>query len=208
MTFNLDGLHAVRDRKPSSREEWVPPTIGDLGYGVVIAFDQTLSATAGMCVHRENDGLAVRGVRMMGGTSSSLDDLGNEANLQKGVTLHHRFIEFLMGMRGHHPGEQITVVHEAPPVGGGTIRRPESSLLAAQALRIAADRLDIPVAPMVTSNAHKKTVCGDGRADKAEAHRALALLAEALPIRGYAKVSNSDKRDALCIAITHLMRTK
>jgi hypothetical protein len=208
MTFNLDGLHAVAEHKPSTRESWRPPTIDDLGFGIVIAFDQTLSATAGMCVHRKGDGLVVRGVKMMAGVAADRNELGNEGNLQKGVTLYHRFIEFLMSMKGHHPDEQITVVHEAPSVGGGTIRHPESSLLAAQALRIAADRLDLPVAPMVTSSAHKKAVCGDARADKAKAHRSLALLAEAWPIEGYHRVSNGDKRDALCIGITHLMRSK
>jgi hypothetical protein len=205
MNFNLDALHAVRDKKSSPREEWQPLVADDLGYGIVIAFDQTLSKTAGMCVHREGPGVVVRGVRQFAGHT---DACGDEGSLQKGVTLYHRFIEFLMSMKGHHPDEQITVVHEAPPVGGGVVMRPESALLAAQALRIAADRLDIPVAPMVSPQQHKKAICGNARADKPEAHAALARLAETLPILGYEQVTNADKRDALCIGLTYLARMR
>lgn len=205
MPFNLDALHAVRDKKPSPREEWQPLTINDLGFDIVIAFDQSLSKTAGMCVHREGDEVVVRGIRQFAGHT---DTCGDEGNLQKGVAIYHRFIEFLMSMKGHHPDEQITVVHEAPPVGGGAIMRPESSLLAAQALRIAADRLDIPVASMVSPAQHKKVICGNARADKPEAHAALAQLAMTLPIRGYERVTNADKRDALCVGLTYLARAR
>lgn len=205
MDLNLDALHAVRDKKSSPREEWRPLTIDDLGYGIVICFDQSLTKTAGMCVHREGSAVAVRGVKQFAGHT---DACGDEGNFQKGTTIYHRFIEFLMSMKGHHRDEQITVVHEAPPVGGGVVMRPESSLLAAQALRIAADRLDIPVAPMVSPAQHKKAICGNARADKPEAHAALAQLALSLPIRGYECVTNADKRDALCIGLTYLARTK
>lgn len=203
MELNLDALHAVRDKRPSPREEWRPLTVDDLSFGIVIAFDQSLSKTAGMCVHREGAGVVVRGVHQLAGHT---DAEGDEGNLQKGVTIYHRLIEFLMSMKGHHPHEQITVVHEAPPVGGGAIMRPESSLLAALALRIAADRLDIPVAPMVSPSQHKKAICGNARADKPEAHAALAQLAVSLPIRGYERVTNADKRDALCVGLAYLAR--
>lgn len=204
MTFNLDGFRSIREDRPSARETWRPPTINDLGFDIVIAFDQTLAATAAMCVHRHGDALAVRGVKMLSGHSNAT---GDEGNLQKGVSLYHDLTYYLAGALSHH-AEGVTVVHEAPSVGGGTLHRPESSLLAAQALRLACDRIDIPVAPMVSSSAHKKAICGDGRATKNEAHEALAELAESLPIQGYQAVRNSDKRDALCIAITHLMRSK
>jgi hypothetical protein len=205
MTFNLDGFRPVRDRKLSARETWTPPTLDDLGYGIVIAFDQTLSATAGMCVHRNENALQVRGVKVLSGRTEAT---GNEGNLQKGVDLHRQLDFFLRGILTHHPDEQVTVVHEAPAVGGGVVRNPESSLLAAQALRIACSGLSLPVAPMVAPAAHKKVICGDSRADKGKEHQSLALLAESLPIHGYRAVSNGDKRDALCIAIAHLVRSK
>jgi hypothetical protein len=203
MNFNLDGLEAFGSHKSSARQEWRPPRVEDLSFDIVIAFDQTLSATAGMCAHREGEGFAVRGVEMISGTSEAT---GNEGNLQKGVDLCRKFDFFLRKMQSHHPDEPITVVHEAPPIGGGVIRHPESALLAAQVLRIACSGLGIPVAPMVTSSTHKKAVCGNGQATKAEAHQGLTLLADSWPISGFRQVSNGDKRDALCVAIAHLLR--
>lgn len=202
--INLDGLHAVRDSKPSPRETWRPPQIADLSDEVVIAFDQSLNATAAMCAHRTGDTFAVRSVTMFKGTAAP-GASGIEEELQKGTSLYHQYLQFLMRMKGFHRDEMV-VVHESPPVGATNLRAVESSLLAAQALRLAADRLDIPVAPMVMIQRHKKAICGNGQADKAEAHRALAQLAEEWPIRGYERVSNADKRDALCVAIAHLLR--
>lgn len=214
MTYNLDALHAVRDRKPAPKDTWRPPVPEDLSGDIVIAFDQTLSATAAMCVHLDPHGqLVVNGPQMFAGSAPSslggteADLSGTEADLCKGVSIYHQFVTYLGKMRAMHRGDPITVVHEAPPVGGGVIRRPESSLLAAQALRIAADHLEIPVAPMVTSQAHKKAICGDAKADKRDAHTALAQLAADWPIRDYERyVTNADKRDALCVGITHLLR--
>lgn len=206
MTFNIDGLHSLRDRKSSAKESWQPPRLDDFSDKHVIAFDQTLNTTAGMCVHREDDGLRVRSVTMFAGQSSAS---GDEGSLQKGVALYNQFVAFLMSMKGvHRHSGDFVVAHEAPPVGGGTVRRPESALLAAQVLRIACARLEIPVAPMVASSTHRKAVCGNHRADKAEAHRGLAELASTLPIHGYDRVTNEHKRDALCVAIAHLLRER
>lgn len=205
MNLNFDGLHAVRDSKPSPRETWRPPTIADLSDEVVIAFDQSLNATAAMCAHRTGDTFAVRSVTMIKGQVSG-DPGGTEGDLRKGVDLHHLFMTFLMKMKGYHRNDDLVVVHEAPPAGGGHIRRPESSLLAAQALRIAADRLDVPVVGMVSPGEHKRAICGNARAEKAEAHQALAQLAQEWPIRGYERVTNADKRDGLCVAIAYLLR--
>jgi hypothetical protein len=207
MNLNLDGLRAVRDRRPSAKEEWRPLVLDDLARMSVLAVDQSLNATACVLVRRDNSALHVVGVAQLAGESPE-EFQGNERHLRRAVSLYHKLAGLLACPPSAWGRGSFDLVHEAPPVGGGTQRTTESTLLASLALRLAAETLPIPVQPMISAQQHKKAICGNAIAKKAEEHAALRKLVDTLPITGFEQISNPDKRDALCIAITHLARMK
>lgn len=204
MNINTDGLASLAGRRAAkAKPEWSPPSIQDFAYGHMLAFDQTLAKAGFVWLVHDVDGLEVVSSEMLK-TGSTEGKGGHEENLTRGVRQYEAFRNLLAsfyGLRG-----KCMVVHEAPPDGGGNIRRPESSLMASLALRIAVRDMGFTLAPQVAPIEHRKIVCGNPKADKLEEHRALAELAGSLPIKGYELVTNVDKRDALCVALSALHR--
>lgn len=201
----MNGLEAmarrVREGDKASTKQWRMPEPDDFFHGCVMAFDQSLSATG--VVVLVNDG--VEGLRVLwAGTvrTKTTEGLGgHEENLERALDIRHRYTEVL----NNRWIKDMSVVHEMVPVGG-PLRSPESSLLAAVALRIAAEDLGCPLEPSVAPKRHRKAICGNANAKKPEAHRALTNLATLLPIGGYSLVTNEATRDALAIGLTHLLR--
>lgn len=206
MSINITKLKALRDKeRPTRREPWRPPVIEDFATHAettrVLAVDQSLSATGMVWLAVGKRELMVYGAWTFRSEADEDAD-GHEQNLQRAMDLGSQIHEVL-----HEVYQNVAhVVHEGPPVGGGRIMRPESSLLAALALRQVAARWVIPVAPMVQPQTHKRVVCGNGNATKKEEHAALAQLATTLPILEYRRITNEATRDALCVGIAHLLR--
>jgi hypothetical protein len=167
----------------------------------ILAVDQSLSATGMVWLAVGRRELTVYQAWTFRSEAGEDAD-GHEQNLQRAMDLGNQIDDVI---RVVHQ-DVAHVVHEGPPVGGGRIMRPESSLLAALALRQAAALWEVPIAPMVQPQTHKRIVCGNGNATKKEEHAALAQLAATLPILDYDRVTNEAIRDALCVALAHLTR--
>lgn len=199
-TMNLAHLAALLEGK--GRKVWQPPTLDDFGIGRVMAFDQSLSATGMVLVNRTPDMLAVTDAASYSGVPQDLEATGREKDLQRGVHLWAIFSGLFRSL-----APEIVLVHEAPPLGagaGGAMRTPESSIMSAQALRIAARQHSREIL-MVGPRQHRKLICGNANAKKREEHEAMATLARNLGFLGMEYVTNESKRDAFCVALALLL---
>ena len=167
-----------------------PKPLAPLFVGRMGCFDQTLSKAGSASLLFSKDGTITPVRSKM--FEPSTDEEGNEGNFRKGVALHNAFVKWLQD-------EHIDfVAHEAPPVGGGKLHRPESSLMAALALRIACDSLAVPVV-MVRPQDAKKRLTGDGKAEKRDVKLAIeALLPDVRNLRPW----NQDVSDAIAVGLT------
>lgn len=205
MSIDTTRLESLRGKLVARRDPWRAPVIEDFaahaGKTRILAVDQSLSATGMVWLAVGKKELTVYGAWTFR-SEAGADVEGHEENLQRALSLGTQIDWVLWEVHRN----VACVVHEGPPVGGGRILRPESSLLAALALRQAATRREVPIAPMVQPQTHKRVVCGNGNATKKEEHAALAQLATTLPILEYQRVTNEATRDALCVALAHLIR--
>lgn len=126
--------------------------------GLVLAFDQTLSST-GWCLMRSK-GYIVEAVRT-GMCTTNAENKGSDQDLVRGELIFNQFQTVIEN------NEPMWIVHEAPPVGGGKLSRPESSLLAALALRIAAAQYVTPLT-MIHARKAKNRLTGNPGATKKE----------------------------------------
>lgn len=96
-------------------------------------------------------------------------------------------------------GDDIIAVHEAPPAGGGSLVRTESSILTGYAFRQVARENGFNIDRTVTPQSHKKLITGNHLASKKQLADAIKDL---LPqIKGGDKITNEATRDALSIAL-------
>lgn len=205
MSFNLSSLEDLgKTKQAKGKIEWQPPVLGDFKLGRILAFDQSLSGCAAVALIRREDELLVYAAQMF--KTSHFQEGGHEENIRKGMQLTDHIANWLHGMHIRPP--EWTVVHEAPPIGGGKLMRPESSLLASFAVRVAAKQFQLPIAPMVSKQAHAKFICGNAKADKTTHHAALMELAAEWGVTNLGVVSNADKRDAFSIGLHWLARGK
>lgn len=201
MSLNLDKLKSFRTGEAPA--VWTPPSLSDYRPGKVIAFDQSLGACAVValwCTHPEGRPpvLHVNAAETFRTESTAK---GHEGNFQRTMDLTTQIGQW-MSARNFAGDWQI--VHEAPPSGGGTIRHPESSILASVAVRYATHGYTLR--PMVNRQAHAKLICGDGNADKKTHHAALKRLMTEYPITNADKITNEGKRDALSLGLCCLAR--
>jgi hypothetical protein len=197
---NTESLKQFRDPTQKTRKPvWRPPQWTDFRAGSVIAFDPSLSATGVVALSFDPDrGFWVHAARKL--PNPDVDATGNEGNFRKALVL----TEAVNQWRAYLPeAAQWPFVHEAPPVGGGRIRAPESALLASLAIRQA--MLGSECLPMVTPAAHKHFICGNSKADKRAHHMALDNFV-ADDWDHFRQVTNEATRDALSIALYALKK--
>lgn len=200
-------------RKIKVKADWTPPTSESFALPSppalprgVLAIDQSLNGCAAVLLGAARiDGRAVIEVNMVRkfNTGISTGVGGYEESLQRGEELYLQLAEWIAQIK-LFSAAPIQVVHEQPPIGGGRIVRPESSLLAAFAVRRAANVNDYPVMKMAAPQSHKFFTCGDRKADKKKHHAALKILAAELGITGMELITNEDLRDALSIGLFHM----
>jgi Holliday junction resolvasome RuvABC endonuclease subunit len=157
--------------------------------GRVLAFDQTLGATGYAVLDVVEGIIAVREVGMVPTNAGQFT--GHEGNLVMALQIRHgvkRLLEI------HQP---VLVGHEMPPVGGGRLMRPDSSLMAAEAIRISADDMAIPVA-MKAPQSIKRRLTGNGTADKKEVRVALDRM---FPTLAQMKPRNDNTYDAVGVGV-------
>lgn len=172
----------------------------DLGYGRVVAVDQSLAACGLAVICHDAEGLRVQAAITL--HTEGHGRLDHETDLARcwelSVLVQRWLADTLDRPHRYH------LVYEAVPSGGGRLMHTGSSLLAAAALRFGAGPLR--VALPVPARAHKRFVCGDANAKKSVHHAALKSLATSLPIDGFGLVTNEAIRDSVSVGLTHLYR--
>lgn len=196
-----DVTPAVRKGK-GTRKNWTQPTLDEFAHGSVVAWDQSTTATGWVWLVSDQSGLWIRDAGSFSGEHGSE---GWENVLRSAQMIELKASGVMMRVYSRSP--DAVCVHEAPPTGGGKFLKPELSLVCAYAIRHAAYSSGLSVKPMVTPQNHKTLICGNHIAKKPVEHAALKELSVVLPIVGYTEnITNEAKRDALCVALSHLLR--
>jgi hypothetical protein len=198
--MNLEDLKQFRDPAQKPRKgAWSPPRADDFAYRNLIAFDPSLRATGVVAVSSTPQGIIIREAHQFPNPNVG-DYSGNEESFRKAMELSRNVTQWRLNCETDISGWAF--VHEAPPIGGGRIRHPESILLSSLAVR--SSMWGHECMPMVTAAAHKKYICGNAKADKVEQHAELKAIADFLDFQGFGLITNEAKRDALAIALTCL----
>lgn len=154
----------------------------------VLAFDQALA----------NTGWALLGpgappeVLSMGTYRPKEDGTGFDLSMRRAYKI---YAEALGLIEAFHPD---VVVCEMPPIAKATVMRPESSLMAAQAIHFAARMTDAPIL-MVNAQQAKRYITGSVRSSKADTKKAVLAV-----YRGGLKSNrvNEHVSDALALGLT------
>lgn len=157
--------------------------------GTVIAVDQSLANTGIVVLSFDHEGFSV-GERTTLRSTTSVD--GIERCLLRAEELRTEMEEYIRTL----PKPDM-VVHELPGASN-RLQRPESSLLAALALRTVAGALKYPVAA-VSANTAKKFLTGNGNAQKRQVKEHLLICYPHLqPLR-----LNEHLIDAIAVGVTY-----
>jgi Holliday junction resolvasome RuvABC endonuclease subunit len=178
-----------------------PLPILDIRYrGRVLAFDQSLSNTGYVVLDTRGKNLELGPPLFLAtGMLKAKDDLkGHEKTLDRALDL---FWEIQDVCREWRPD---AVVFETPPAGG-RMSRPESSLLAAHTLRLAAV-IENPFVKVVMMSRQKaaKRWTGNGNADKRVVRAALEEVLKVHSIRHVDGPRNEHVYDALSIGLLYM----
>jgi hypothetical protein len=200
--IDLTGLQALRSggetkaaKARAKKPPWAPLDLTTLQPGTYLACDQSIKACGVVLfeVMPERDRWAVHmAQKIVGGESANPAEA-----LESAVRLHALIYSYVAQWVSGTDWGHVRAVHEHPPVGGGSIRHPESSYLGSLAFRLATAH--IPLLPMVRKQDHALLICGNRYADKREHHAQLKLLFDR--IDGSELVTNEAMRDALSIAL-------
>ena len=155
----------------------------------VLSVDQTLNHSGWALLHWSVSEQRIT-VGETGMVRTTSERTSHEANLEQADLIYVDFKHLLRRLRPH------IVVHEYPPVSrpGLKIKRPESSLLAASALRNAAIDLGIEVYRPIPAQSVKVRFCGNPQATKAD----IKIAVEALDPETKAMAPmNENVRDAI-----------
>lgn len=152
---------------------------------MILAVDQALANT-GLIWFTGPDPIVVEGKGLL--RSKGLLD-GNEASLNRAAEMTDEF-DIILG----YPHLEY-IIYEIPPLGN-LVQRPESSLLAAMALRVAARGRNLKTVG-VSANKAKRVLTGSGNAAKKKVREALY---EKYPVF---KGLNEHQADAAALIIAH-----
>jgi hypothetical protein len=200
----------------TTKKQWRTPRFEDLAPDChIMAVDQSLRATGVVLLSTVLNRLTIVRADILATTPSERAQ-GHEDTLQAAVQLQMLFERYLVHLEGPLPPYRI--VHEAPPLSGRGMHRPESSLLAAAALRAAA-RFRVPqqqtftgryvpveILPMVRRQDHAWFICGESNALKKDHHAVLMDTLRFMPVVNLDLITNEAKRDALSVGLFALHR--
>ena len=186
MTTLEEALGGMKGAKPERGSGILPPA--PVFVGKIACFDQTLSKSGFGLVQVTADHKLVPLRTEMFKPTTTED--GHEGNFDQALQL---FFAFQVLLARLNPD---LVAHEAPPIGG-KFNRPESSLMAAQSLRIACKLAGIPVV-MIYPREVKKRLTGDAKAQKKDVKLAIERF---IPEVADLKPWNQDVSDAIGVGI-------
>lgn len=198
-------MTALDDFRPGVRPQrkvkqpWQPPTRAQLGHGRVICFDPSLTATGVVDLEHTPDRLVVHGAWTLRGDAPD-GCVGREREMHEALILRARIVDLLITYEG-----EVTVLAEAPPIGGGRIKAPESAMLGCLAVHVAAMDASVPMGPMYYPQRHRALTCGQSQVKKERHHPLLMAWAAGLGIEGLEKVSNEHRRDSLSVGLAHMI---
>jgi hypothetical protein len=197
--MNTESLKQFRDpAQKAGKDPWKPPLDKELSYRDLIAFDPSLSATGVVALSSTPEGVTVREAYKFPNPETGAT--GGEDSFRKAMILLGNVTSWRQNCATDVTNWDF--VHEAPPVGGGRIRMPESAWLASLAIRSSMwHHLCIG---MLQPQRHKFFFSGNGKASKKEHHTAMAAVAEHWGVQGLDLVKNEATRDALSIGLTWL----
>ena len=181
--MTLEQLDLLATQPSKAPDPWTLKPFDPVVCGNVLAFDQALANT-GWCLMRPIYPYVIRT-----GVIRTDTDIGHEGNLSRTILVH----DAVKALIDTHLD---LVVHETPPVGPG-MYRPESSLLAATAIRIAAHDHGVALT-MAPAQRAKVRLTGDAQATKADIKAGIKKLWPHLPILG---PWNEHVRDAIALGI-------
>ncbi len=173
------------DGDAPTREKWRPAPLGEATSLRVLAFDQTLASAGWVCLH----GWTCFGSGVIAAEPSTLK--GPPLSVDRGARLHRWVEQLIKAMEPTH------IVCEMPPIQGGGMRRPESSLMASLAIAIAADTQALPFS-LVSGQTAKKRFGGNSSADKKAVREGIFEVA---PWFRVVKPMNEHVADALALAL-------
>lgn len=193
---------APEPKKKAKKDPWVPLMTDIMGYANVLAFDPSLSATGFVALtHTKHSGLHVIESATLSGAVPE-DATGWERDMAVAEDLEDQ-LERLSTRFSLHEWEVVT---EAPPLGGGQIRSPESAILACKTIRSVFRRRGFTLLPMQSPQAHKKATVGNSMIKKPEHHKLLAPVLEGLLSGSLHLITNGAKRDAVSVGLADLRR--
>lgn len=142
--------------------------IGQIDYqGTLLLVDQSLASSGIVCMVFDHSPLPPHLQYWL--TLKSLTALdGPVSSLDRATQLHHEFTKLIQFSSCPLDG----IVYETPPLSLNSLQRPESSLLAASALRIAAHQANIPTYA-VSANRAKNLITGNSNAKKKDVREVL-----------------------------------
>lgn len=213
--MNTEALESFAAKRSPEAPAWRPPEMADFHFQyvrTVMSFDPSLRGCAGtlLVLGKVNGEPTIEVLAAKKFTTGDHKVGGFEETLRKTLELSELIGGWILEvMPGYHlAGTEF--VHEGPPVGGGTIIRPEASLLGGAALRFALVPLLLTAQPMIQPQTHKRLFCGpqpkNQRITKKDHHDALMACARRLGIRGLEKIKNADERDALSVGLMQMTR--
>lgn len=215
MSIDLSGLSKFSQTEDApapkrggkgTEKTWQPPAdISEYATGQFLCWDQSLSATGWTYLINTGKHILVQEAGSFGGTHGT-EGYENVLLTADEVRLGMSMVLMRYAVADPRTPQPITVVFEAVPAGGGKFIKKDLALLSTYLIRHEAAINAFPLAPMMAAQTHKRLVCGNGRADKKEEHRALERLVPAIPIYNYEKITNEAKRDALCVGLGHMLR--
>jgi Holliday junction resolvasome RuvABC endonuclease subunit len=197
--FRLPGYDSV-PAPPKGRRKavWAPLTAARLGVGSVLAFDQSMRNTGWAVV--DNDGRRCQ-VLAAGMCRTRLGEgAGNWADTFADVVLLCTQIRAVLD---RYATTVTAIAHEAPPTGGGRLRRPESAILAGAVVRICC--ADLGLVPVMPANQSAKWLL-TGRRTNVTKGQVGAALNELDWLEGRELLTNEHKRDAAAVGLAWLER--
>lgn len=200
--LDFSGLGDLAKGTTKGKKGWTPLTLDDLGDGIVLGMDQSLTASGWVLLAKFGPEIEVVVTGVLSGGYDE-EKSGLLTSLKRGVALESLYRSGPLDAAIRANAE---VAHESPPTPGRTKDSGISSLLSALAFRIACAAEGIEPL-MYGAQPAKALVCGNANAKKAEAHAALRSIV--FPwIPGSHLVTNEAKRDALMICLLHLARRR
>jgi hypothetical protein len=205
--MDLSALESLRGKRVAQKKpEWQPLDLSTLQPGTYLAADPSLTAFGLVMFEVAPEQRYTVHMAQKFSTPAPSGKADHEDTLSRAETIQILIAHWLKSYVVGHDWGNLKYVHEAPPIGGGKLMKPEVSLVTGLAFRMAIKEAYLPTGrmptllPMMYRREHCKLICGQPDAKKPFHHAALKEHFDA--IRGADElITNEAHRDALSVAL-------